>query len=127
LQENPFFEQQWQCLQECNNAWQLSMSRVSCSMGLASTLEPDSDLTSCCCGVCFSSVQLLFYFNAWLHVVLILMLLLPRCAVLQGVDRRTMLYEERLEAAERRRKEGNALFAEAKYTEALAKYAMVSN
>jgi hypothetical protein len=37
-----------------------------------------------------------------------------------------MLYEERLEAAERRRKEGNGLFAEGKYTEALAKYAMVS-
>jgi hypothetical protein len=38
-----------------------------------------------------------------------------------------MLYEERLEAAERRKKEGNALFAEGKYTEALAKYAMVSS
>jgi hypothetical protein len=53
---------------------------------------------------------------------LLLLLLL-----LQGVERRTMLYEERLEAAERRRKEGNALFAEGKYTEALAKYAMVSS
>ncbi|WIA11718.1 hypothetical protein OEZ85_011813 [Tetradesmus obliquus] len=42
----------------------------------------------------------------------------------EGVDRRTMLYEERLEAAERRRKEGNALFGEGKFTEALAKYAM---
>ena len=38
-----------------------------------------------------------------------------------------MLFEERLEAAERRRLEGNALFADGKYTEALAKYALVSN
>jgi hypothetical protein len=36
-----------------------------------------------------------------------------------------MLFEERLEAAERRRLEGNTLFADAKYTEALAKYALV--
>eukprot|EP00882_Tetradesmus_deserticola_P015422 GHRQ01016433.1.p1 GENE.GHRQ01016433.1~~GHRQ01016433.1.p1 ORF type:complete len:408 (+),score=180.53 GHRQ01016433.1:412-1635(+) len=42
----------------------------------------------------------------------------------EAVDRRTMLYEERLEAAERRRKEGNVLFAAGKHTEALAKYAM---
>lgn len=45
----------------------------------------------------------------------------------QDRDRRTMLFEERLEAAERRRLEGNALFAEAKYKEALAKYALVSH
>lgn len=38
-----------------------------------------------------------------------------------------MLFEERLEAAERRRLEGNALFAKGKYKEALAKYALVSN
>lgn len=38
-----------------------------------------------------------------------------------------MLYEERLEAAERRRKEGNQLFAAGRYTEALAKYALVRN
>lgn len=38
-----------------------------------------------------------------------------------------MLFEERLEAAERRRLEGNALFAEGKYKEALAKYALVSH
>lgn len=38
-----------------------------------------------------------------------------------------MLYEERLEAAERRRKEGNDLFAASRYTEALAKYALVSH
>lgn len=50
----------------------------------------------------------------------------PPPAPPQGVDRRSMLYEERLEAAERRRKEGNTLFAEGKYTEALGKYAMVS-
>jgi hypothetical protein len=43
----------------------------------------------------------------------------------QDRDRRTMLFEERLEAAERRRMDGNALFAEGKYTEALAKYALV--
>lgn len=43
----------------------------------------------------------------------------------QDRDRRTMLFEERLEAAERRRLEGNALFAESKYKEALAKYALV--
>lgn len=36
-----------------------------------------------------------------------------------------MLFEERLEAAERRRLEGNALFADGKYNEALAKYKMV--
>jgi hypothetical protein len=36
-----------------------------------------------------------------------------------------MLFEERLEAAERRRLEGNTLFAEGKYKEALAKYALV--
>lgn len=45
----------------------------------------------------------------------------------QDRDRRTMLFEERLEAAERRRLEGNALFAEGKHKEALAKYALVSN
>lgn len=47
--------------------------------------------------------------------------------VVQDRDRRTMLFEERLEAAERRRLEGNTLFAEGKYKEALAKYALVSN
>ena len=36
-----------------------------------------------------------------------------------------MLFEERLEAAERRRREGNDLFAQEKYMEALSKYAMV--
>jgi hypothetical protein len=36
-----------------------------------------------------------------------------------------MLFEERLEAAERRRLEGNSLFAEGKLVEALGKYAMV--
>eukprot|EP00879_Flechtneria_rotunda_P005210 GHRR01005492.1.p1 GENE.GHRR01005492.1~~GHRR01005492.1.p1 ORF type:complete len:384 (+),score=144.45 GHRR01005492.1:94-1245(+) len=41
-----------------------------------------------------------------------------------SVERRQMLYEERLEAAERRRLEGNQLFADGKYTEALGKYAM---
>lgn len=49
---------------------------------------------------------------------------LPRCAA-QKLDRRAMLFEERLEAAERRRGEGNALFQEGKLTEALGKYAMV--
>ncbi|GBF95318.1 peptidyl-prolyl cis-trans isomerase [Raphidocelis subcapitata] len=39
-------------------------------------------------------------------------------------DRRGLLFEERLEAAERRRLEGNKLFAEGKLVEALAKYAM---
>lgn len=47
------------------------------------------------------------------------------CVFPQDRDRRTMLFEERLEAAERRRMDGNALFAEGKYTEALAKYALV--
>ncbi|KAI8466791.1 MAG: 42 kDa peptidyl-prolyl isomerase-like protein [Monoraphidium minutum] len=42
----------------------------------------------------------------------------------EKLDRRGMLYEERLEAAERRRLEGNALFAEGKMVEALGKYAM---
>mgnify|MGYP006295215473 CR=1 FL=1 len=36
-----------------------------------------------------------------------------------------MLYEERLERAEQRRLQGNQLFAEGKYREALAKYAVV--
>lgn len=43
----------------------------------------------------------------------------------QELDRRNMLFEERLEAAERRRLEGNALFAEGKMVEALGKYALV--
>eukprot|EP00775_Hariotina_reticulata_P007506 gene7506-7716_t len=42
----------------------------------------------------------------------------------EDVDRRSMLFEERLEAAERRRLEGNALFADGKFTEALGKYAL---
>jgi hypothetical protein len=46
--------------------------------------------------------------------------------LLQDRDRRTMLFEERLEAAERRRLEGNTLFAQQQYKEALAKYALVS-
>lgn len=50
----------------------------------------------------------------------------PTTTHTQDRDRRTMLFEERLEACERRRLDGNALFAEGKYTEALAKYAMVS-
>lgn len=36
-----------------------------------------------------------------------------------------MLYEERLEAAERRRRDGNEAFAAGELTQALAKYAMV--
>lgn len=47
-------------------------------------------------------------------------------ATTQKLDRRAMLFEERLEAAERRRAEGNALFQEGKLTEALGKYALVS-
>lgn len=43
----------------------------------------------------------------------------------QDRDRRTMLFEERLEAAERRRLEGNTFFAQQQYKEALAKYALV--
>lgn len=35
-----------------------------------------------------------------------------------------MLYEERLEAAERRRLEGNSLFKEGKFYDALGKYTM---
>ena len=35
------------------------------------------------------------------------------------------MYEERLERAERRRLQGNALFAEGRHQEALGKYAMV--
>jgi hypothetical protein len=38
-----------------------------------------------------------------------------------------MLFEERLEAAERRRLEGNTFFAQQHYKEALAKYALVSS
>lgn len=49
----------------------------------------------------------------------------PRAWLPQDADRRHMLYEERLEAAERRRLEGNALFADGKCSEALGKYAMV--
>ncbi len=37
-----------------------------------------------------------------------------------------MLYEERLEAAERRRRDGNDLFAKGQYEAALGKYALVS-
>jgi hypothetical protein len=36
-----------------------------------------------------------------------------------------MFFEERLEAAERRRLDGNTLFAARQYKEALAKYALV--
>jgi hypothetical protein len=53
-------------------------------------------------------------------LLLLLLLLFP-----QIVERSRMLFEERLEAAERRRREGNELFAQEKYLEALSKYAMV--
>lgn len=42
----------------------------------------------------------------------------------EKLERSGMLFEERLEAAERRRLEGNTLFAEGKLVEALGKYAM---
>ena len=45
---------------------------------------------------------------------------------MQGEDQETgLMYEERLERAERRRLQGNALFAEGRHQEALGKYAMV--
>ncbi len=40
-------------------------------------------------------------------------------------DRGSLLYEERLERAERRRLAGNELFGEGRFKEALAKYALV--
>lgn len=40
-------------------------------------------------------------------------------------NRGSLLYEERLERAERRRLAGNAMFQEGRYKDALAKYAMV--
>ena len=43
---------------------------------------------------------------------------------LQGKASSSMLYEERVEAAERRRQEGNRLFQAGKLTDALGKYAM---
>lgn len=43
----------------------------------------------------------------------------------QRLDRSGMLYEERLEAAERRRLEGNALFRDGALEAALGKWAMV--
>ncbi len=42
-------------------------------------------------------------------------------------DRTGLLYEERLERAERRRLAGNELFKQGRYKEALAKYALVSS
>jgi hypothetical protein len=40
-------------------------------------------------------------------------------------DERGLLYEQRLERAERRRVEGNALYAQLKHSEALGKYSLV--
>lgn len=48
----------------------------------------------------------------------------PKTLVKQAVECHNMLFEERLEAAERRRRDGNALFQDGQYTEALGKYAM---
>ena len=42
----------------------------------------------------------------------------------QGKASRDMLFEERLEAAERRRKEGNELFQRKESADALGKYSM---
>lgn len=52
----------------------------------------------------------------------------PRLPFLQSDndrDRGSLLYEERLERAERRRLAGNELFGEGRFKEALAKYALV--
>jgi hypothetical protein len=43
----------------------------------------------------------------------------------QGSRPRNLLYEERLERAEARRLDGNALFAQGKYKEAMSKYCVV--
>lgn len=40
----------------------------------------------------------------------------------QGRETRSLTYEERLEAAQRRRQDGNQLFKEGQYEEALSKY-----
>eukprot|EP00983_Pelagomonas_calceolata_P052238 1142759-Pelagomonas_calceolata.AAC.8 len=43
----------------------------------------------------------------------------------QADDASGLLFEERLERAEQRRVQGNQLFAEGRYQEALSKYAVV--
>ena len=48
----------------------------------------------------------------------------PPCAM-QGEDRAGLLYEERLEVAERRRLLGNSMYTQGQYKEALGKYAVV--
>ena len=50
-----------------------------------------------------------------------------RCAwhCMQSKERGEMLYEERLEAAERRRLEGNELFKAGQCRDALGKYAVI--
>lgn len=47
-------------------------------------------------------------------------------ATAQGQERSGLLFEERLERAERRRLLGNQLFGQGLYKEALTKYAVVS-
>ena len=51
----------------------------------------------------------------------------PALASVQSKERGEMLYEERLEAAERRRLEGNALFKAGQCRDALGKYAAASS
>jgi hypothetical protein len=49
------------------------------------------------------------------------------CCLPQKEVTGSMLFEDKVEAAERRRKDGNVLFQASKYKEALSKYTMVSS